>query len=177
MDSIIDFFKDCTTAKEALQRYSTFEIIMDKLVLPMLDYQKKNNITKKCVINSLYLHNSLQASGLNVKVVAVYIFSKKARILGAGHLIVKSEDFGYIESSYDIFQLGDVVYYETVQEMMKDTEIESQAYDKVRLSIKYHLDFIKRANLINNGGGLDKKKDKDNYYHKLADYIEQNKND
>ena len=153
----------------------------DTLALMIL-YQKENNITGHCLTNTQYLYDSIKQSLLrekktaNIKAKAVFVcsYDENTKIFNfvAGHLVIIADDNQILEPSYDVDCLKNKRYYDNVKDLLDSFNDKNDF--KIKSNIKQkllkHLEFVKQADMINNG--IIALSDK-SYYNKQADYIEQ----
>ena len=146
---------------------------MTKMVLNLMyNYQKKHNITKQCITNSIYLRDTLLANDIPSKVkpaIAVWT-TENNELMVCVHMFVQYKN-NMLDPSFEVFE-QDAEYYDkinTVLDMIKGIDIDKNGIN-IKDVIATYLKFIKIAERINNGECLigDKK-----YYHSQADYVEQ----
>jgi hypothetical protein len=125
---------------------------VNQLVYAMLEYQKQNNITGKCVVNSVYLRDYLLSIGMKADVKAViagYINEERKEQFLVCHMVVETEQ-GIVDPSYEISQ-HDATYVDKLHnikgwEHMKTCKSEGLS---VREVITNFISFIKQADEIN----------------------------
>jgi hypothetical protein len=112
----------------------------------------------------------------NVKVKAVLGFSNddatSTGVFVGGHLVLILDDNEtVIDSSYDIFRLKNISYYDNVKDLIdifKDKTELKKRFD-LKTLFSEHIQFMKLAEQINNGEFIITDKQ---FYDNQADYIE-----
>jgi hypothetical protein len=117
----------------------------------MMDYQKKNNITRECIMNSLlFIHLMKENDCESFKPHSVIVLGKKNNKphVVSGHMVVRDNDTNkMIECSYEIASLSDRVYFDNIKQFM-DTVKEYFEDEEIKQLIKDFLRFKKTADTI-----------------------------
>lgn len=158
-------------------------MFVNALVVNMIEYQAKNNITSQCLSNAQYLYDCLKGSkiGKAVRVKPVMVVSPETVKDGktiwnivSSHMVVilttETDSELVIECSHDVALLKERSYYDNVKDLLSNFD---ESFSRKSLSewinIKAFLTFIKYADEINRGEFVIA--DRDNYLAQ-ADYIE-----
>jgi hypothetical protein len=127
---------------------------VNQLVYAMLEYQEKNNITRECVANSVYLRDYLLSIGMkaNVKaVIAGYKNEERKEQILVCHMVVET-DQGIVDPSYDISQ-HDATYVDELHRIRGWEHMKTCKKTEDSLSVKEvitsFINFIKKADEIN----------------------------
>jgi len=164
--------KNPPTRKSPRKKYRMNPII--KVVMTaMLEYQKKNNITRECMTNTQYLYDTMKENNLieNCKAQAVivcYESPEKELVICPGHLVVVVDDDIY-ESSYEYNQnLKNQTYFKSIKELTDTISYVKNDKEQYRHFVSEFLKFTAIANRINSGDicVADKKN-----YDKQDDYV------
>lgn len=147
---------------------------MANVVLMMREYQKINNIKRRCITNAQFLYDNM--TRISTKndiqtrsVIVVGLSNEDTYVILGGHIVVVL-DGDVIEPSYDIYSINDVCYYDNVKDFMEDCSLVIEK-DLIKKTIQNFLEFQKYEKRINSGGFLVSGDDLI-YYNEQADYIE-----
>lgn len=128
---------------------------IEKIVNAMHEYQKMNNVKGCCVTNATILYDILRLhTPINVKVKAVYALSYDTRRLFEGHVVISVGNDKLIEPSWEVKNLKDVVYFDSISKLLKaNKEIDPFGIDPQLIPnmIKNYIYFEDVAHRINNG--------------------------
>lgn len=153
------------------------DTVSDKLQLEYMEqYQKENNITGKCLANTILWLNDMKKEYPTARAKAVLCLTNKEKENTTKyiiHMLVVIGDI-FIEPSYEISSIKDRVYYETFQDLIKHTirppdTIESKAADKEVL--KLFLNFLKVEEHINKSEVIECFDFQLDYYNKQKEYV------
>ncbi len=146
----------------------------------MVEFQEKNNITKQCIANCLYLLHHIRNNNpyLDCKVKSVYVtdydeLSKTVSVY-SGHLVITFEhnDKEYIlDPSYEFAVKKNKEYFFSVLEL-------KTCHPSLKVSKEMINDLIeygKYSEMMNNGD-LIVGKDGEEYYQKQAAYVKEKLN-
>jgi len=142
--------------------------IVARIILHMREFQKNNNVIRQCLTNTQYLYDCVKMNtSLDVKAKAfiIYIEDFEKRIIKIINHLALIIDNKIIESSYEVFKLKNIKYFDTIQDLnflFMDKEFK-------KTIIKNHLKFVENAERINNGVFSIANYD---FYIKQADYVE-----
>ena len=139
----------------------------------MYEYQKTHNIVKKCIVNTVYLLDTMRANGHNANAKAVLATGnlKDNEKYICIHMVIEYNGY-IIDPSYEINSTVEtyVDKLHTILHNYKNTDIYKEGLSPKEVVTGF-IDFMNIAKLINKGNTMS---DSDNkkYYHSQADYIE-----
>jgi nucleoid-associated protein YejK len=146
---------------------------MSKTLELMYQYQKNNNIVRKCLTNTQFLRDSIVFSGKKAMVRAVfaqYTFDRTLYLVV--HLVVETNGI-IIDPSHEIAQ-HKPTYYDKIHQLPKlSSTIEIAGLSRKDM-IKHFLSFSSHADEINNGVCIVNDLE---YYHGQADFVNGNTDD
>jgi hypothetical protein len=89
----------------------------------MMTYQKNNNVTRECIMNSLlFIHLMKENNCETLKPHSVIVLGKKdgEPQIVSGHIVVRNEvDKSITECSYEIASLTDRQYFDNIKKFME----------------------------------------------------------
>ena len=135
------------------------------------DYQKKNNITTRCIDNCQTLYHIMCSLGFkeDVKVKSVILLS--ATKIVYGHLVLEFDGTN-IDPSYECYSLKGKKYIDTIKDLLDNVYVDKDhPVDReiMKMWSKQFLHFTGIAEQINKGELRITNKE---YYNKQADYVE-----
>ena len=135
----------------------------------MSEYQRKNNITKQCITNCMYVYDCIHSSGMTVKAQAVIAIlnDKYARGICSGHIVLVSPNGKIIDPSHEITSHDNVIYFNTITELKKEVDIPPELCKEI---IKDVINFTAIAEQMNSGKCVIAN---ETHYNKQADYVEE----
>lgn len=142
---------------------------VDNFVQVMCDYQKAHNITNKCYVNSMYFLDSVKRGFPMARAVPVFCISGKRNIV---HLVVMIND-EIFEPSYDMENLPDKVYLQTVMELRQSFWATSNTEEVIIAHVRKFLELTEHAAQINLLKMMPSSKEDLLYYHAQADYCDE----
>lgn len=154
-------------------------IDMKKIFHSMLEYQKENNITTHCIVNTAYLYDMYKLnSNIKVKAKAVFVLTDDGGIgpcgMLPGHLVLILDNGTIIDPSYEIFSVKNKTYCHSIEDLKKVC-VESNINLTESFMKELESDNIPFANIaekINNGTYKITLEDSFGvYYNKQAKYI------
>ena len=134
-----------------------------RVLCHMYDFQKDNEIVKKCVLNTQFITNAM---GENVKAIPVIAECYRGNDVRVTTHVVALLNDCIIDASYEVGSMGGTVYYQTLSSFFLDTPELSSDFRKQCISEFVALQ--KSANQINEGHFLT---DGTDYYERQAQYV------
>lgn len=140
------------------------------IINEMREFQKNNNITRKCITNAQYLYGILKSNTNNKiytkAVILVCNNEEGTPVINPAHIVVMIDDI-LIDPSYETFSLYNKKYFDNIKEFVECCSFEEP--DMVKQIITHFLKFKPCENRINSGELYITDKD---FYNNQADYIE-----
>lgn len=145
-----------------------------KLLRVMHKYQEENNIKAMCLTNCQFYLDSMRASGLYAKAVAVLAldFAKDGSVaIITVHMVIETKD-GIVDPSWEHSKNKNLQYVDTLA-YINWSGCESMKIGGLsrRELVETFIEFIKNAEIINNDENKCLITDKA-YYYAQADYCE-----
>ena len=151
--------------------------LMLQIITEMLEFQKLNNITTKCVTNVQFLYDIIKPTFSNVKVVPVIAISTDQDLINIidGHLVLILEYENkvlLIEPSYEIKIKPNLHYAYNIKDFIKYITNFNKHAVAVKRNINNFLEFQQIANKMNNNMFCVDKI----FYNNQANYLEKKLN-
>lgn len=150
--------------------------MVDRIVLSMLEFQRRNCIQAECMTNTQYLYNQIRTkTNHHVKVKAVVVISvdeeKDTFMFIGGHLILIVNG-QVIDPSYDVFSLETKSYFDNAKDLLDSVDDKKAFLERFPDAIRNLLWFVQLEHRMNNGEFCISNRE---FYNAQADYVDKTK--